>query len=117
MSASNIATITAKFSALWTQIGTKLACKSSLVAFEPINEPVGSTREHADVLNKMNGVFLKAIGEAGGWNKKRVVTLVGLGEDSVKTSQWFKKPEGSWTNPWALQYHYYSPCEYSSRLW
>lgn len=84
------------------------------MAFEPINEPVGSTKEHADVLNKMNGVFLKAIGDAGGWNGKRVVTLVGLGEDSGKTSQWFKKPEGSWKNPWALQYHYYSPCEYFS---
>lgn len=82
-----------------------------MVAFEPINEPVGSTKEHADVLNKMNGVFLKAIGDAGGWNENRVVTLVGLGEDSGKTSQWFKKPEGSWKNPWALQYHYYSPCE------
>ncbi|QDS68114.1 hypothetical protein FKW77_010191 [Venturia effusa] len=108
-SANNVATLSAKFSALWTQIGTKLACKSSLVAFEPINEPPGSTKEHGDVLNKMNGVFLKAIADAGGWNEKRVVTLVGLGEDSVKTSQWFKKPEGNWTNPWALQYHYYSP--------
>ncbi|TID17047.1 putative extracellular protein [Venturia nashicola] len=109
MSESNINTITSKFSALWKQIGTKLACKNSMVAFEPINEPVGSTKQHADVLNKMNGVFLKAIASAGGWNEKRVVTLVGLGEDSIKTSQWFKKPEGDWTNPWALQYHYYSP--------
>lgn len=113
MSATNIAALEAKFGALWFQIGTKLACKSSLVAFEPINEPVGSTKEHADVLDKMNSIFLKAIGDAGGFNDKRVVTLVGLGEDSVKTSQWFKKPKGTWTNPWAIQYHYYSPCKWS----
>jgi endoglucanase len=111
MSAANIKAIEDKFYALWFQIGTKLACKSSLVAFEPINEPKGTTKEHADMLNKMNAVFLRAINDAGGWNDRRVVTLVGLGEDSIKTSQWFRNPEGEWKNPWALQYHYYSPCE------
>jgi endoglucanase len=108
---ANVPQIEAKFAALWRQIGAKLACTSSLVAFEPINEPKGSTREHAEVLNRMNEVFLTAINEAGGHNAKRVVTLVGLGEDAVKTSQWFKRPSAAWKNPWALQYHYYSPCK------
>jgi endoglucanase len=112
---ADVTKIEAKFSKLWQQIGTKLACTSSLVAFEPINEPKGSTKQHADILNRMNGVFLKAINDAGGYNPQRVVTLVGLGEDSSKTSQWFKKPAGTWKNPWALQYHYYSPCKSALR--
>jgi endoglucanase len=110
---ANLTMIEEKFYRLWYQIGTKLACKSSMVAFEPINEPPGTTAEHAAEINKMNNIFLKAINDAGGFNPQRVVTLVGLGEDSIKTSQWFQKPNSTFTNPWAIQYHYYSPCKYS----
>jgi endoglucanase len=49
---ANVKEIEDKFYKLWFQIGTKLACKSSLVAFEPINEAKGTTKEHADVLNR-----------------------------------------------------------------
>jgi endoglucanase len=107
---ANVQELEKKFSKLWKQIATKLACKSSMVAFEPINEAKGSTKEHADIMNRMNAVFIKAINDVGGFNPQRLVTLVGLGEDGPKTSQWFKKPEGSWKNPWVIQYHYYSPC-------
>jgi endoglucanase len=107
---ANVAELERKFGRVWAQIGAKLACKSGMVAFEPINEAKGSTHEHADVMNRMNAVFLKAINEAGGFNPRRLVTLVGLGEDGPKTSQWFKKPAGEWRNPWVVQYHYYSPC-------
>lgn len=114
---ANLTMIEERFYRLWYQIGTKLGCKSSLVAFEPINEPPGSTKEHADEINKLNEIFLQAIHDAGGWNDKRVVTLVGAGEDSIKTSQWFKVPDVSkFKNPWAIQYHYYSPCKSCSCL-
>jgi endoglucanase len=96
---------------LWYQIGTKLACKGSMVAFEPINEIPGTTAEHGAEVNKLNDIFLQAINDAGGFNPQRVVTLVGAGEDGVKTSQWFKRPDAKFKNPWALQYHYYSPCK------
>jgi endoglucanase len=99
-----------KFYRLWYQIGTTLGCKSSLVTFEPINEPPCNTAEDATEINKLNQIFLKAINDAGGFNPKRVVTLVGGGEDSVKTSQWFKLPSNI-TNPYAIQFHYYSPCK------
>jgi endoglucanase len=36
---ANLTMIEEKFYRLWYQIGTKLACKGSQVAFEPINEP------------------------------------------------------------------------------
>lgn len=62
-------------------------------------------------INKLNGIFLQAINDAGGFNPQRVVTLVGAGEDSIKTSQWFKRPDTKFKNPWAIQYHFYSPCE------
>lgn len=109
---SDYAVMEAKFYKLWFQIATKLACKGSLVAFEPINEIPGTTAEHGAEVNKLNGIFLQAINDAGGFNAKRVVTLVGVGEDMVKTAQWFKAPEAKFTNPWAIQYHYYAPCKY-----
>jgi endoglucanase len=110
---ANVKELESKFGKLWFQIGTKLACASSLVAFESINEAKGTTQEHGNMMNRMNEVFLKSINEAGGFNAQRVVNLVGLGEDSIKSAQFFKKPGGTWTNPWALQFHYYSPCKRS----
>ncbi|KAF2502942.1 endoglucanase B [Lophium mytilinum] len=116
-SGANLTMIEERFYRLWYQIGTKLACKSQLVAFEPINEPPGTTAEHAAELNKLNNIFLQAINDASGFNPKRVVTLVGLGEDSVKTSTWFEPPNSSFTNPWAIQYHYYSPYDFIFSAW
>jgi endoglucanase len=111
-SGANYTMIEEKFYRLWYQVGTKLACKSSLVAFEPINEPPGTTAAHGAELNKLNNLFLKAINDAGGFNSQRVVTLVGLGENGVRTSEWFTPPDPTFTNPWAIQYHYYSPCKF-----
>ena len=107
---ANYTAIEQQFYQLWYQIGTKLGCKSQLLAFEPINEPTGSTQQHFDELNKLNALFVKAIDDAGGFNKDRVVTLVGPGEDSVKTSTSFVAPANI-SNPWAIQFHYYSPCK------
>ena len=73
--------------------------------------PPGETAEHGAQLNKLNNIFLQAIADAGGFNAQRVVTLSGSMQDSVKTSQWFKRPDAKFKNPWAIQYHYYSPCK------
>ncbi|CAG8247180.1 unnamed protein product [Penicillium olsonii] len=107
-SGADLAMIEEKFYKLWYQIGTKLACKSSLVAFEPINEPPCNTATDAAEINKLNKIFLQAINDAGGFNSQRVVTLVGGGQDSVKTVDWFVAPSG-FSNPYAIQFHYYSP--------
>lgn len=109
-SGANLTMIEEKFYSLWYQIGTKLACKSNLVAFEPINEPPCNTAADSTELNKLNKIFLQAINDAGGFNSQRVVTLVGGGQDSVKTADWFVAPSG-FSNPYAIQFHYYSPCE------
>lgn len=108
---TNVTVLEDRLGKLWKQIGTKLACKSEMVAFEPINEIPGTTPEHGAIVNRLNDVFLQAINDAGGYNANRVVTLVGAGEDGIKTSQWFKKPDPKFKNPWGIQYHYYSPCE------
>ncbi|PGH12289.1 hypothetical protein AJ79_04355 [Helicocarpus griseus UAMH5409] len=114
---ANITMIEEKFYRLWYQIGTKLACVSSRVAFESINEPPGDTEEHATEINKLNGIFLQAINDAGGFNPQRVVNLVGPGQDSIKTSQFFKLPDVNFTNPYAIQFHYYSPYDYVFGAW
>jgi endoglucanase len=117
-SGANLTMIEERFYKLWYQIGTKLACKGSQVAFEPINEIPGTTEEHGKEINKLNEIFLQAIKDSGGWNGQRVVTLVGAGEDGAKTSQWFKRPdESKFKNPWAIQYHYYSPYDFIFGAW
>ncbi|KAH0352254.1 endoglucanase B, partial [Aureobasidium melanogenum] len=97
-------------------IGSKLACKSSLLAYEPINEPPGTTAAHAAELEKLEDLFLKAIADAGGFNPHRVVTLNGPQENSDLTSQYFVRPTNI-SNPWAIQYHYYSPYPFIFSAW
>ena len=99
-----------KLHASWAQIAAKLACKPETVSFETINEPPAETAEHGAQINRFNEIFLRALGSSGGFNSRRVVTLVGGSMDSVKTSQWFVPPRNI-SNPWALQFHYYSPCK------
>ncbi|KAI9370513.1 glycoside hydrolase superfamily [Aspergillus egyptiacus] len=113
---ADIDMIEQKFYRLWHQIGTKLGCKSSLVAFESINEPPANTAEDGARINRLNSIFLQAIADAGGFNSQRVVNLVGGGQDSIKTSQWFEAPTNI-TNPWALQFHYYSPYDFIFSAW
>ncbi|CAD0114400.1 unnamed protein product [Aureobasidium uvarum] len=113
---ANYTQIEEKFYRLWYQIGAKLACKSSLLAYEPINEPVGTTAAHAAELRKLESLFLQAITDAGGFNAQRVVTLNSLQENSDLTSQYFVRPSNI-TNPWAIQYHYYSPYPFIFSAW
>ncbi|KAI5920160.1 putative cellulase [Camillea tinctor] len=113
---ANLTMIEEKIHRTWVQIGETLACKSSMVAFEPINEPPAEDADDGAEINKINELFLQALQESGGFNTQRVVTLVGGGMDSVKTSQWFQAPSG-YENPWALQYHYYSPYDFIFGAW
>jgi endoglucanase len=101
-----------KFYRLWYQIGTKLGCKSNLVAFETINEPQGDTSsaEHAAFLNDLHANMVKAISDAGGFNKDRVVILCGLSDGYTTAAEFLKLPTGM-TNPWALTWHMYGPCK------
>lgn len=113
---ADVAAIQEKLRALWVQVGSKLACKPSTVAFESINEPPASTAEQGANVNKLNEVFLEAIAETGDWNTRRVVTLAGGNNDPTKTSQWFEPPANV-ANPWALQIHYYSPYDFAFSAW
>lgn len=113
---ADITEIQTKFRALWVQIGNKLACKPSTVAFESINEPPAETAEDGAEVNEFNSIFLEALAETGDWNTRRVVTLAGGGNDATKTSQWFEPP-AEIANPWALQIHYYSPYDFTFSAW
>lgn len=117
VSGANLTAIEERFSRLWTQIGTRFRCKSSKLLFEALNEPVGSDQTAATELNKLNDLFLDAINKVGGNNPKRVVSLSGLGMDSVKTSQWFVRGTTYPSQPWGLQFHYYSPYDFIFGAW
>ncbi|KPM35802.1 hypothetical protein AK830_g10784 [Neonectria ditissima] len=117
VSNADSAMIEEKFYRLWYQIGTKLACTSSRVAFEPLNEPRGESDEHAAQLSKLNDIFLRAIADAGGFNPQRVVTLGGLGQDIQRSIKWFERPSSEFCNPYALQVHYYAPYDFTSAAW
>lgn len=114
---TNITMIQERFYRSWLQIGKKLACKSSMVAFEPLNEPTGSSETDAANLMKLNDLFLQALTDSGGFNSKRVVTLSGLGMSSANSyAPMFVRPKNI-TNPWAFQYHYYSPYDFDFQAW
>ncbi|KAK3370599.1 glycoside hydrolase superfamily [Podospora didyma] len=112
---ANQTQIQGQFYAAWLQIAKKLHCKPSMVALEPINEPTGSTEQDSDNLMKLNDQFLKALADSGGYNKQRVVTLSGTGM-SIDKVQWFKRPQNI-TNPWAFQFHFYSPYDFVFGAW
>ena len=114
---ANYTMIEEKFTSLWSQIGTRLACKSSKLIFESMNEPPGTTAAEGAEQNKLSGLFLQAINEAGGFNSQRVVALSGLGMDSVKTSEWFVRPTDYPNQPWGLEFHYYSPYDFIFSAW
>jgi endoglucanase len=101
-----------KFYQLWFQIGTTLGCKPSLLAFETINEPSGDATIAADgeFLNDLHSTMIRAIADAGGFNKNRVVLLCGLGDNYAPAIQYLQVPTNM-TNPWALTWHMYSPCK------
>ncbi|PMD32599.1 glycoside hydrolase family 5 protein [Hyaloscypha variabilis F] len=105
----------AKFYRFWFQIGTKLGCKSSLLAFETINEPSGNTSkaEDGDFLNNLHANMVKAISDAGGFNKDRVVILCGLSDGYTTATQYLKLPPNM-TNPWALTWHMYGPWSFTA---
>lgn len=108
---ANFTMMEEKFYRLWYQVGTKLGCKSSLVAFEALNEPSGSSASDAAFLTTLQKLFIKAINDAGGFNAKRVIVLGGMGDSYVSAVQYFQRPAANITNPWIFTYHYYGPCK------
>ncbi|ERS98808.1 hypothetical protein HMPREF1624_03998 [Sporothrix schenckii ATCC 58251] len=112
---ANQTEIAEKFAAAWRQIARTLACAPSSVALEPINEPPANTAEDGQRLNHLNQLFLAALTD--GHNPQRVVTLVGGGEDAEKSSLWFERPANTTTNPWTIQFHYYSPYSFIFGAW
>lgn len=111
----NYTAIEEQFYSLWYQIGTKLGCKSSLLAFEPINEPAANTADQIAELNHIQQIFIQALADSGGFNPNRVVTLIGPGE-GLSIPGNLVVPENI-TNPYALQFHYYSPYDFIFQAW
>ncbi|KAF7548056.1 hypothetical protein G7Z17_g7305 [Cylindrodendrum hubeiense] len=114
---ANLTMIEEKFYRLWYQIGEKFACKSSFLAFEPINEPRGESDAYIAQLLKLHEIFLRAINDAGGFNSQRIVTLSGPGQDIGRTIESFEGPSSDFSNPYALQVHYYAPYDFTSAAW
>jgi endoglucanase len=111
---ANLTMMQEKFYRLWYQVGTKLACSSSMVAFEALNEPSGSSASDAAFLTSLQKIFIKAINDAGGFNSQRVIVLGGMGDSWTSAVQYFQRPASNVTNPWILTYHYYGPCKFKS---
>ncbi|KAL9058181.1 MAG: hypothetical protein Q9162_001905 [Coniocarpon cinnabarinum] len=113
---ADFSVIEQRFYRLWYQIGTQLGCKSSRLAFEPVNEPPASTTDQFAELNKLQGLFVQALADSGGYNGQRVVTLVGPNENGDQTDQYLEPP-ANMSNPWAVQFHYYSPYDFIFGAW
>lgn len=95
---SNLDAKFAKLEKLWAQIALRFKDKSNLLVLEPLNEPVGSTQEHAERYNDMNQRFVNIVRASGGLNKGRLLTLPGLRANIQYTANWFVSfPQGPWT--------------------
>ncbi|EPE02592.1 endoglucanase d precursor [Ophiostoma piceae UAMH 11346] len=112
-----------QFYATWVQIAAALKHFPETVAFESINEPPADNATDGANVNEFNRLFLDAINAAdprdNGYNPQRVVNLVGGMQDPKKTVDWFVPPRNlaQYSNPWALQFHYYWPYNYIFSAW
>ncbi|KAF4549227.1 Hypothetical protein D9617_23g006420 [Elsinoe fawcettii] len=113
---ANYTYIEERFERLWTQIATRFSCKSEKLSFETINEPPGTTQQHFQELSKLQEIFLKVVQRTGGFNAARVLNLVGPQQSGVLTPGNFVRPTNI-TNPWLIQYHYYSPYDFIFSAW
>ncbi|KAJ1307375.1 hypothetical protein OPQ81_001480 [Rhizoctonia solani] len=107
----------AKFEKLWQQLATVLKDKNERLIFESLNEPVGSTQADANVLNDINLRFLNVVRNTGGNNPQRVLSLPGLNDNSQFLTQWFTPPSNYSSDKWTVQFHYYSPWDFTSNSW
>jgi endoglucanase len=92
-----------KLEKLWTQIATRFKSKNERLIFESLNEPQGSTQEHADRYNDLNQRFVNIVRGSGGYNKDRLLTLPGLNTNIQNTVDWFTVPTNA--EPWILHVH------------
>ncbi|PNS18476.1 hypothetical protein CAC42_6293 [Sphaceloma murrayae] len=113
---ANYTYIEEKFERLWTQIAARFACKSEKLSFETINEPPGTTQQHFQELTKLQDIFLQVVGRSGGFNPGRVLNLVGPQQSGSLTPGNFVRPTNI-SNPWLIQYHYYSPYDFIFSAW
>ncbi|KAG8714134.1 hypothetical protein FRC11_009709 [Ceratobasidium sp. 423] len=107
----------AKFEKLWQQVATLLKDKDERLLFESLNEPVGSTQADANVLNDLNLRFLNIVRNTGGNNPQRVLSLPGLNDNSQYLTEWFIPPSNYSSDKWTVQFHYYSPWDFTSNSW
>ncbi|CUA75964.1 hypothetical protein RSOLAG22IIIB_01967 [Rhizoctonia solani] len=107
----------AKFEKLWQQLATVLKDKNERLLFELLNEPVGSTQADANVYNDINMRFLNVVRNTGGNNPQRVLSLPGLNDNSQYLTQWFTPPNNYTSDKWSVQFHYYSPWDFTSNSW
>lgn len=109
------ATQSAQFTALWEQIAKRFKDKSHLLILESLNEPPGSTAEHAEAYNVVNAEFVRIVRGSGGKNTNRLLTLPGLNTNIQQTVDYFKEPENA--QPYILHVHDYDPWDFVSTSW
>ncbi|KFA49921.1 hypothetical protein S40293_01290 [Stachybotrys chartarum IBT 40293] len=105
-----------KYYRMWYQVASRLACQSSKVAFEPLNEPSGQGEDGAGFLLRLHGAFYRAIADAGGHNSKRVLVVGPLGNSWPNMVQYPGYPPDV-ENPVILSYHFYGPWDFTATAW
>ncbi|MBQ9438898.1 MAG: glycoside hydrolase family 5 protein [Lachnospiraceae bacterium] len=96
--------VSRKLESLWRQIGERFAEYDEHLLFEGMNEPrlensaeewTAGTKEMRDVVNHLNGVFVKTVRSLGGKNKRRFLLIQSYGpgfeEEALKA---LEIPEG-----------------------
>lgn len=87
------AEMTQRFATAWSQIAERFRSYGSELLFEAMNEPrlrdseyewTSGTQQMRDMVNRLNGLFVKTIRESGGKNKKRYLLICPYGSTSER---------------------------------
>lgn len=103
-----------RLKAFWQQIATALREFDRRVLFAGMNEPKVDTAEQMAVLKEYHQAFIDAVRATGGRNAFRTLVLPGPTTDIVKTVKWFDRlPVDTAENRLALEFHYYTPWNFT----
>ncbi|MEO6278250.1 cellulase family glycosylhydrolase [Roseateles sp.] len=106
--------VIARLRAFWQQIATALRDFDQRLLFAGMNEPKVESAEQMAVLMRYHQAFIDAVRSTGGRNAFRTLVLAGPTTDIAKTVQWFDHlPTDSVKNRLALEFHYYTPWNFT----
>jgi len=117
VTAANTSAVTAKFTAVWTQIANHFKTFDNRLVFESMNEihhGYGTPAQSwYDFVNGLNQTFVDTVRGTGSNNATRFLVVPGYNTDIDYTVAGFVAPKDPTANHLIMSYHYYTPYEFA----